>query len=46
MARAIKTIELLLGRYLIIDFKIREFVDLRAYNFADFTSLKYKISAL
>ena len=46
MARAIKTIELLLVRYLIIDLKIREFVDLRAYNFADVTSLKYKISAL
>ena len=46
MARAIKMIELLLGRYLIIDFKIREFGDLRAYNFANVTSLKYKISAL
>ena len=45
-ARAIKTIDSSLGRYLIVDFKIREFVGLRVYNFADVTSFKYKISVM
>ena len=45
-APAIKTIDSLLRRYLIADFKIREFADLIVYNFADVTSLKYKISAM
>ena len=31
---------------LILDFKNREFVDLRAHNFADVTFLKYKISTM
>ena len=35
-----------LRRYLIVDFKIREFVDLIVYNFVDVTSLKYKVSAM
>ena len=45
-ARAIKMIDSSLGRYLIVDFKIREFVGLRVYNFADVTSFKYKISVM
>ena len=40
------SIDSLLRRYLIVDFKIREFADLIVYNFADVTSLKYKISAM
>ena len=40
--KTIKTIDPLLGRYLIVDFKNRQFVDLRAYNFVDVTFLKYK----
>ena len=43
---AIKTIDPSLGRYLIVDFKNRQFVDLRAYNFVDVTFLKYKISTM
>ena len=43
---AIKTIDPSLGRYLILDFKNTQFVDLRAYNFADVTFLKYKISTM
>ena len=43
---AIKTIDSSLGRYLIVDFKNRQFVDLRAYNFVDVTFLKYKISTI
>ena len=46
MARDIKTIDSSLGRYLIVDFKIRDFVDLRVYNFANVTSLKYRISVM
>ena len=44
--RAIKPIDPTLGRYLIVDFKNRQFVDLRAYNFVDVTFLKYKISTM
>ena len=43
---AIKTIDPSLGRYLIVDFKNRQFLDLRAYNFVDDTFLKYKISTM
>ena len=43
---AIKTIDPSLGRYLIVDFKNRQFADLRAYNFVDDTFLKYKISTM
>ena len=32
-----------LERYLIVNFKNRQFVDLRAHNFADVTFLKHKI---
>ena len=45
-ARATKAIDSWLRTYLIVDFKIRESVDLIVYNFADVTSLKYKVSAM
>ena len=32
-----KTVDSLLERYLIANFKSRQFIDLRAHNFADFT---------
>ena len=41
--RAIKTIDPSLGRQLIVDFKNRQFVDLRACNYVDVTFLKHKI---
>ena len=41
-----KTIDSWLRRYLIVDFKITELLDLIVYNFADVTSLKYKVSAM
>ena len=40
---AIKTV-VSLERYLITNFKNRQFIDLRAYNFADVSFLKHKIS--
>ena len=43
---SIKTLDPSLGRYLIVDFKNRQFVDLRTYNFVDVTFLKYKISTM
>ena len=43
---AIKSIDPSLGRYLIADFKNRQFADLGAYNFVDVTFLEYKVSTM
>ena len=39
---AIKAIDPSLGRHLIVDFKNRQFVDLRAFNFVDVTIFSIK----
>ena len=41
---AFKTIDP--GRYFIVDFKNRQFVDPKAYDSVDVTFLKYKISTM
>ena len=43
---AIKTVDSSSERYLITNFKNRQFIDLRAPNFADITVLKNKISTM
>ena len=43
---AIKTVDSSLERYLTTNFKNRQFIDLRAHNFADVTFLKNKISTM
>ena len=43
---AIKSIDPSLGRYLIADFKNRQFADLGAYNFVNVAFLEYKVSTM